>query len=295
VSLLADDPAGRTAGALRVMPLGDAHRAALELLVAEDPLVNVVADARLRLARQVTARELGGTVLGTFDATGRLTGAVLDTGSVQPIGGGPAEWAALAGHLALRPRSCSSLVGESTAVRAYWSVLRPQWGPERAVRACQPLLVIGRDRLLPPGHPDVRAMRMADLDAYLPAAAAMFTEELGVSPIRGIGGTRGYRSRLAGLIAARRAFGIRDSDGTIVFKADFGCVTPGTVQVQGVWTRPDLRGRGIARQAMAAVLREGLDRAATVSLYVNDFNVPARRLYARLGMIECATLSTVLF
>jgi predicted GNAT family acetyltransferase len=29
-------------------------------------------------------------------------------------------------------------------------------------------------------------------------------------------------------------------------------------------------------------------------LYVNDFNVPARRMYARLGMREHATLATVL-
>jgi predicted GNAT family acetyltransferase len=32
-----------------------------------------------------------------------------------------------------------------------------------------------------------------------------------------------------------------------------------------------------------------------VSLYVNDFNVAARRMYDRLRMREVATLQTVLF
>jgi predicted GNAT family acetyltransferase len=31
-----------------------------------------------------------------------------------------------------------------------------------------------------------------------------------------------------------------------------------------------------------------------VSLYVNDFNTAARRMYERLGMREAATLATVL-
>ena len=35
--------------------------------------------------------------------------------------------------------------------------------------------------------------------------------------------------------------------------------------------------------------------APTASLYVNEFNRPAQRLYARLGLRPVATLSTVLF
>jgi predicted GNAT family acetyltransferase len=46
---------------------------------------------------------------------------------------------------------------------------------------------------------------------------------------------------------------------------------------------------------LAAVLARALTLAPTVSLYVNDFNEPARRMYRRLGMRQVATLSTVLF
>jgi predicted GNAT family acetyltransferase len=62
-----------------------------------------------------------------------------------------------------------------------------------------------------------------------------------------------------------------------------------------VWVRPQFRGRGIGRAALAVVLRHALTLAPTVSLYVNDFNTPARRMYDRLGLRQVATLSTVLF
>jgi predicted GNAT family acetyltransferase len=65
--------------------------------------------------------------------------------------------------------------------------------------------------------------------------------------------------------------------------------------VQGVWVRPDMRGRGVGTAAMAAVIDYALQLAPRVSLYVNDFNYPARRLYERLGMRQIGTLSTVLF
>ncbi len=35
--------------------------------------------------------------------------------------------------------------------------------------------------------------------------------------------------------------------------------------------------------------------APTVSLYVNDWNVPARRAYERVGFRETARFSTVMF
>jgi predicted GNAT family acetyltransferase len=130
--------------------------------------------------------------------------------------------------------------------------------------------------------------------SYLPAAVEMFTEELGVSPFDGpFGG--GYRHRVEFTLGAGRALGIVDDYGQMAFKADLGVLTASTIQVQGVWTRTDLRGRGLGTAAMAHVLDHALRLAPTVSLYVNDFNTAARRMYHRLGMHQVATLATVLF
>jgi predicted GNAT family acetyltransferase len=46
---------------------------------------------------------------------------------------------------------------------------------------------------------------------------------------------------------------------------------------------------------MAYVLDHARRLAPTVSLYVNDFNSAALRMYQRLGMNKIATLATVLF
>jgi uncharacterized protein len=154
--------------------------------------------------------------------------------------------------------------------------------------------VLDRTTIPSLGDRRVRRVRPDEIERYLPAAAAMFTEELGVSPFESTS-PADYRRRVAGLIAEGRAFAVVDDDGAVAFKADIGSVSPHTCQLQGVWVRPDRRGAGLGTAALAEVLRHALTLAPTVSLYVNDFNTPARRMYARLGMRQIATLSTVLF
>ena len=45
---------------------------------------------------------------------------------------------------------------------------------------------------------------------------------------------------------------------------------------------------------MVGVLDHALQASPTASLYVNDYNVAARRMYESLGMRQVATLATVL-
>ncbi len=274
--------------ALRVATVRSLHGAdlaALRALADAEPYANAVIAARLDSALP-PEREL----LGVGEP---LSAACYAGGTVVPIGGDAPDWTALADHLGRRRRTCSSIVGPADAVSVLWSELSPLWGPARAVRASQPLLVLERpvpiraDRL-------VRPAQTYELARYLPAAAAMFDEELGIAPL---GGPKwgAYITRMADLIASGRALVRTDAHGDVVFKAEVAAVSRRTAQVQGVWVRPDRRGLGLATTAMAAVIEYGLRLAPSVSLYVNDFNVPARRLYDRLGMRQVGTLSTVLF
>lgn len=280
--------------AAEVAALGEADRHELTRLVDADPIVNVVVASRLRAVSSLDPRRFGGVLLGARDASGALAGAAFSGGNLVPVGGGPEQWRALAAQLVVGRRTCTSVVGRADAVAGFWSVLGPTWGRPRAVRENQPLLLLDRATGLPEPDPRVRPMRPGELDRYLPAASAMFTEELGVSPYRSTP-VADYRRRVAGLIADGRAFGIVDDAGEVVFKADLGAVSAHTCQLQGVWVRPDLRGQGLARSALAGVLRHALTLAPSVSLYVNDYNVAARRLYDRLGLRQVATLTTVLF
>jgi predicted GNAT family acetyltransferase len=212
---------------------------------------------------------------------------------LTPVLAGPAAVAAFGELLGGERRGCSSIVGRADAVLGLWDRLRPHWGPERDVRGNQPLLVADAPPAVP-ADPSVRLVRPDEVDLLFPAAVAMYTEEVGVSPLLGDAG-RGYRRRVAELASSRRAYA-RIVGGEVVFKAELAIVTRHTAQVQGVWVAPDWRGRGIATTAMAAVVGDALRRVApTVSLYVNDYNTPARRVYARCGFREVGSFATVLF
>ena len=140
----------------------------------------------------------------------------------------------------------------------------------------------------------MRPVRPDELDRYLPAAIAMFIEEVGIDPRAGDGGA-GYRARVAELIAGGRAFA-RFDDGDVVFKAEIGSLSSSVGQIQGVWVHPDRRGQGLGATGTAAVvdrLVNGMGR--TASLYVNGFNTAARAAYRRVGFTQVGRYATVLF
>jgi predicted GNAT family acetyltransferase len=122
----------------------------------------------------------------------------------------------------------------------------------------------------------------------------MFTEEVGTSPLGSDNGAA-YRARVRDLVLAGRAFA-RIENGRVLFKAELGAVSVRACQIQGVWVDPAHRGRGLGTFGTAAVVGEALRSVApTVSLYVNDFNLPARRAYERVGLRNVGTFCSVLF
>jgi predicted GNAT family acetyltransferase len=140
----------------------------------------------------------------------------------------------------------------------------------------------------------VRPVHPNELETLLPAAIAMFTEEVGVSPLRVDGGA-GYRARVSELVRAGQSLAWIEY-GEVIFKAEIGAVSRSACQVQGVWVAPAHRGRGIGAAGTAAVVEYARTAIApVVSLYVNDYNAPARAAYARVGFREVGRFASVLF
>ncbi len=271
--------------------LNDSALGQLDVLIDSDPIVNAVVSARVRAAATLVPRHLGGSMVGVRHGDG-LVAACYAGGSLLPINGDAAAWEVLARYLARQPRACTSIVGRADTLAVMWPLLARSWDSARSVRANQPLLVL--DAAVPVADDTgVRPAHRSELERYLPAAAAMFTEELGVSPHVAPGSAQ-FRARVSEFVSAGRAFASFDFRGQVTFKAEIGAVSRHTCQIQGVWVRPDLRGRGIGAASLATVIGYALTLAPTVSLYVNDYNTAARRLYDRLGMRQVATLSTVL-
>ncbi|WP_062460507.1 GNAT family N-acetyltransferase [Demequina soli] len=281
------------------------------MLAGRDPVAHVVPLMHLEVARA------SGIMPGSLWAVRRRTGlhsemvglvwnganltAVLPEDDDEDAEALRAEVAAAAIARLTRP---AALVGPAQVTLDLWGRVEPWWGPAREVRARQVSMAIdGEPRRV--GGIDgaglaLEAVRRASLDDYdllLPACVHMFIGEVGYDPMRH--GRAGYEERLRHLIRAGRSYlqmGVVDGRRQVVFKAEVGALGGGVAQLQGVWVHPDLRGRGLARAGLGAVIdavRATL--APTVSLYVNDFNPVAIRAYDAVGFREVGTFATVMF
>ena len=278
----------------RVLP---ADLPAVRALVDRDPVSNVLVASRLDYATSRGALDtfrLGGDLMA-YAPRGHLESLCFVGGNLVPVAVTDEAVDAFASRLARRVRLAASLVGDASAVLALWDRLEATWGPAREVRPRQPLLAISR----PPrvrADPCVRPVELDEVDVLFPASVAMFTEEVGVSPVSDGGAS--YRARVRELVSCGHAYA-RIDDGRsgrhVVFKADVGYATRDACQVQGVWVDPALRGRGLGIAGMAAVAEQAQrDIAPVVSLYVNDFNHAARAVYERVGFEQVGTFATVL-
>ncbi|MET9325918.1 GNAT family N-acetyltransferase [Tsukamurella sp. NPDC003166] len=210
--------------------------------------------------------------------------------NLMPLRGDLDDMRYFAARAARGARTAASIVGRAEYAMPLWEELEPAWGPAREVRPEQPLMTMTEPSRFP--HPGVRPARMAEIDRYLDASIAMFTAEVGIDP-RGTDGGRSYRRRVANTILGGRAYVLFDG-AEVAFKAEVGAVSRTVGQIQGVWVRPDLRGQGLGGAGTAAVA-ESVRRSGRIpSLYVNSFNIAARRAYERVGFRQVATFATVL-
>jgi predicted GNAT family acetyltransferase len=260
-------------------------------LLARDPVANVFVQSRVETAGLQPWR-LGAEMWGHV-VDGQIAGLCYAGANLVPVDGDESALRAFAERARRQGRRCSSIVGPARLVAPLWQLLEPTWGAARDIRPRQPLMLADAAGQVEP-DPLVRRVRTDEVDVLLPASIAMFTEEVGVSPVAADGGSL-YRARVTELVQAGRSFA-RIEGKRVVFKAEVGAVTRAACQVQGVWVDPELRGQGLSVHGMAAVVQQCLERLApAVTLYVNDFNTAARRAYERVGFRDVGTFMSVLF
>ena len=275
---------------LRVLEPSDLPR--VRELLAQDPLHNVFVDYRAALTR-LDQRWLGGQMWGWY-VDGDLVSVCHSAANLIPAMGTAQSLAAFAERAATHARHSATLVGPRDQVELMWRDLQHVWAPPSDARWNQPHLAIDHDPLVEP-DPMVRVSTSTDLQRLFPACVAMYTEEVGSPPNDG-GGLSSYRMRVGQLIDRGWSLARYDADGNVEFKAEIACATTYACQVQGVWVRPDLRGRGLAAAGIAAVVAYARARIApSITLYVNDYNIPARRAYETAGFRQTGTFSTLLF
>ncbi|MFN9332093.1 MAG: GNAT family N-acetyltransferase [Planctomycetota bacterium] len=137
-------------------------------------------------------------------------------------------------------------------------------------------------------HAGVRRAQRADRDRLMQATLLLNQSDLNVDP------ARVDRRWLRDTIDERIADGttrVIGPPGAVECTLDLGSDGPGGLVVEGVFTFPEHRGRGLAAALVASVLAEA---RGSVCLHVGERNLPARRAYATAGMAETARCTLLL-
>jgi uncharacterized protein len=259
--------------------LGPTDLPAFIALAGRHPVVNAFAEYRAR-STHLEPRLLAGEIWGRY-AAGELVAACHVGANLVPVECTEDDAHAFAERALTQPRSVVTIVGLQDQVWPMWDRLSDTWGPSREARWDQPHLELARAPLVTP-------------DPLYPACVAMYTEEVGVDP-EAEGGAPIYRSRVRQLIGLGWSYA-RIEHGRVVFKAEVAHATPRAAQIQGVWVAPERRGQGLAAAGVAAVAAACRREIAPVaSLYVNVWNEPAQRAYAKVGFEQTGTFATVMF
>jgi predicted GNAT family acetyltransferase len=258
----------------------DDFKGALEFL-QRDPLINVYLVSRLLEERMLAASQI---------AVVRYNGAIVLVASLATnivLASDPSvshditdSAIALVGERILtRMLPVRAIISPAHLVESLWTSLASRLDPPTVVRLTQPVYAL-RGRLDYPDLGDARYSVLRDLEALVPACAAMHREEVGIDPLER--DAAGYRERIRELIEKKRSV-IRIVDGRIAAKCEYSAITADAVQLMGVWTHPSYRRRGLGRELLREVCGHLCRRSKTVTLFVNDFNRPAVALYESLG------------
>jgi uncharacterized protein len=184
------------------------------------------------------------------------------------------------------------IVGSRKTVRAFWEAIRNWHAAPRLVRERQLVMMLDRPKLRPyDRRVNVRHAEIDEWRAVAEGSAQMISQELAYDPRRG---WPDFDASVRQMIDGR-LWWVGSLDGQLCFFCNIGPWCNRTVQLQGIWTPPELRRQGYATSSLAAVCDRLLEISPSISLYVNDFNEAAVALYRRVGFEHVGDLQTILF
>jgi len=170
------------------------------------------------------------------------------------------------------------IFGPRAQVEAFWEHLARSGRETRAVAeqywyVCQqPRLAVKQLQL--------QRASLEELDVVANAQADMVYETSGIDPR--LADPEGFRHRVLGRIERGRIW-VKIEDGKVVFKAEIHHETPDAVYLEGIWTHPDYRNRGIAKSCVAELVHRMLRKHQSICLVVEPEEKVARRVYEQVG------------
>jgi len=184
------------------------------------------------------------------------------------------------------------IVGPRTEIAAYWALVRSKHERPRVIRDRQFVMMLDRSMFRSCDRSVVvRRARIDEWPAVADNSALMIAAELEYDPMRS---SPEFTSNVRAMID-RGLWWVGESLGRLCFFCNIGPWSPLTAQLQGIWTPPELRGKGLATQALSGICDKLFELTPTLSLYVNDFNEKGVALYERVGFKTVSEFQTILF
>jgi len=235
-----------------------------------------------------------------------MSGFIRDNGFVNPLNRGQfytcrdernkLEGVALIGHtvlfeacseraiqtfaaLARRSHSTHLLMGESNAVSRFWNYYAEEQDSPRLV--C-PIRFLRRSTPFTEDAdlPGLRLATREDLEHVVQAQAAMAFEISGVDPL--MKDPEGFRARYLRRIERNRVWVVIEN-GRLLFKTDIIADTPDAAYIEGVYVRPEERGKGLGHRCLIGLGRRIMKRGKAIYLFVENQNVRTKSFYLQLG------------
>ena len=270
---------------IRVAPLLAERNAEALALLERDPYLNVYLSYVLE-RDALSRRSLVGAFLDNV-----LIGLAYLGRQIVLAGEEPAA-EAFAAYAAGMPRP-KAITAPMGLVEIFWDRL-PDWHrAARLIRERQPVMAVDAATLQIRNDALVRVRRatLADLKIVSENSAEMIAGELESDPRKH---GREFTANIAAMIESE-LWWIGEYAGEPAFFCHIGAWSQHTAQMQGIWTVPHLRGKGVARAAFSAISARLLEIVPSLSLYVNDFNTAAIALYRSLGYRTVGEFRTILF
>ncbi|MBK6689589.1 MAG: GNAT family N-acetyltransferase [Deltaproteobacteria bacterium] len=172
------------------------------------------------------------------------------------------------------------IVGERNLVETIWSGLERRGARARLVRD-QLAFAIQAGDLRSDSALSLERATENDLDEVVHASAAMAREEARDDPEGR--NPHLFRMRILERVRRGRDFLHRDLAGHLDFKANVSALSSVGGQIEGIYTLPEVRRRGLGKAGTATITRWVLSQCGRAFLLVNEDNDPARALYESLG------------
>jgi uncharacterized protein len=139
----------------------------------------------------------------------------------------------------------------------------------------------------------IKGLRLATLDdlhLVAPVHAAMAEAESGINPLET--DRKGFLQRCARRISKNRVWVLVEDD-KLIFKADTQAETDEMVYLEGVYTSPEIRGTGLARQCFTQLCELLLRKTRSICVLVNEDNEKAHAFYRICGFKLISNYDTI--